>query len=275
MQKHIYNERDEIVPLSGGIMLLSNKNIKGEPIFCENERIKQRSLKIYTYLVCISHLKDSYSGTRIFQQREINLSAIKRLFKMDERTIKKYWEQLEMDGLIQFNGRYHENYDTTFAERWKVRNKNKESYYSIPCPTPYRKIPKETLKELNEELNVDELTLKIYLILLNYQEICILTGKNKKAFTYTDLRDILGYSSHHDTNKKLEAALLQLESLNLISIKTDKMLNKYGVSIPVFILEEVRFYIDYDIKDYEPSVESVIEDKIKEQIIEMCEGDEK
>ena len=53
-------------------MLLSNKNIKGEPIFCENERIKQRSLKIYTYLVCISHLKDSYSGTRIFQQREIN-----------------------------------------------------------------------------------------------------------------------------------------------------------------------------------------------------------
>ena len=63
----------------------------------------------------------------------------------------------------------------------------------------------------------------------------------------------------------------RLESWNLISIKTDRILNKYGVSIPVFILEEVRFYIDYNIKNYVPASESVIEKDIKEQIIEMCE----
>lgn len=253
-------------------MLITNKNVKGEPIFCENEQIKERSLKIYTYLVCLSHLKDTHSGVRIFQQRDVNLSAIKRLFKMDERTIKKYWELLEADGLIHFNGRYHEDYEKSFVERWKVRNKHKESYYEIPCPTPYRKIPRETLIELNEGKQVDELTLKVYMILLNYQEICILTSKTKKAFTYMDLRDILGYTTHNDINKKLENILNNLESWGLISIKTDKILNKYGVSIPVFILEEARFYIDYKIKNYEPASEAVIEEKIKKQIVEMCEG---
>lgn len=251
--------------------MITNKNIKGEPVFCENKHIKEKSLQIYTYLVCLSHLKDSYSGVRIFQQKDVVLSSIKKLFKMDERTIKKYWEKLEQDGLIHFNGRYREDYKSSFNERWKIRNKHKDSYYEIPCPTPYRKIPKETLIELNEEKHADELTLKVYLILLNYQEISILNNKKTKAFTYTDLRDILGYKLHNDINKKLEEILNRLESWNLISIKTDRILNKYGVSIPVFILEEVRFYIDYNIKNYAPASESVIEEDIKEQIIEMCE----
>jgi hypothetical protein len=68
---------------------------------------------------------------------------------MDERTIKRYWEMLELEGLIVYNGFFKEDLSLSFKERWKIRNKNKNVYYEIPTPPKFRKIPKETLIELN------------------------------------------------------------------------------------------------------------------------------
>jgi hypothetical protein len=68
---------------------------------------------------------------------------------MDERTIKKYWEMLELEDLIRYNNWKQEDKSLSFNERWKIRNKNKNVYYEIPTPPKFRKIPKETLVEIN------------------------------------------------------------------------------------------------------------------------------
>ena len=121
----------------------SNKNVKGRAIFSEPKQIKERSLKIYSYLVCKAYLRNAPNefgdNVRIFQQRDINLAEMKRIFHMDERTIKKCWEGLEDERLIKFtpHGWEEQLYDTTgreipFNDRWKVRRKHNETYYEIP-----------------------------------------------------------------------------------------------------------------------------------------------
>lgn len=156
-----------------------NKKVKGLAIFSEEEKIKERSLKLYTYFVCHANLRNkpgpSGDNVRIFQHRDINLQGIKRTLGFDPETTKKYLEYLERSNLIRFcpHNWKEETIDEDgkaidFKTRWKVRQKHKETYYEIPQPPLFRKVPKETLVELNEIFGVNELTMKIYIILMNY-----------------------------------------------------------------------------------------------------------
>lgn len=259
----------------------SNKNVKGRAVFSGPQQIKERSLKLYSYLVCRAYLRNAPTefgdNVRIFQQRDINLAEIKRIFHMDERTIKKCWEGLEDERLIKFtpHGWEEQLYDDngepiSFIERWKVRRKHGETYYEMPIKGSqlFRKIPKETLVELNEVYNINELTLKIYMSLVNYQEECILNNISFKKFTYLDLRALLGYSKQNNINRKMEHSLLALQSLGLIDIKTGNFINTNGLTIPCFVLQQANFYINYDIKDFKPGEEHAMEEDIISKIRE-------
>lgn len=252
----------------------SNKNIKGRAIISDEENIREKSLKLYTYLVCHSSLRnkpDQFGdNVRIFQQRDIVLSRIKKILKLDERTIKKYWAELESQKLIvYYPNSWRQQYikdkvfDLPFNEQWKLRNKHKECYYEIPIKQGqlFRKIPKETLIRLNEDYQVDELVLKVYITLINYQEDCIVKGYNSKKFTYQDLRDILGYKEAWSSNRVLEGALTTLSGFGLIDLETGEFVNSYGFKIPVFILKQANFYFDFKIMDFEPAPENVIEEE--------------
>lgn len=259
----------------------SNKNIKGRAIFSRDEDIRQKSLKLYMYLVSHANLRDAPSkyseNVRIFQQRNIVLSKIKNILNMDERTIKKYWEDLEMSGLIRFCPYgWKEDKNATFNERWKIRNKHKDTYYEIPVlpNMQFRKIPKQTIVELNEQYCVKELTLKVYMTLVNFQESCIYNGQTYKRFTYQDLRDMLGYVSESTLNKKLEGALNELSGLNLIEIEKGIFTNTYGLKIPVFVLNQVNFYIDFNIKNYKTGEENVVSEEQIEEVRGETQKDE-
>lgn len=87
-----------------------------------------------------------------------------------------------------------------------------------------------------------------------------------KKFTYQDLRDMLGYKLKADTDTRLELALNKLISLGLIDIEKGTFTNTYGVDIPVFVLNEVGFYIKYDIKNYKTGLENVVEQEQIERV---------
>lgn len=148
--------------------------ITGRAVFSDRDLVKDRELKLFCYLVCRANLRNKprkgHSEIRIFQQRDIVLSQIQRVLGFEPRTTKKYWEQLEEAGLIRFcpHG-WDEDMSMTFNQRWTIRNKHKDTYYEIPSNEfLYRKVPKETLVKLNEELKVPELFLKTYITLINY-----------------------------------------------------------------------------------------------------------
>lgn len=249
----------------------SNKDITGRAVFSDEENIREKSLKLYTYLVCHANLRNQPNAfgdnVRIFQQRDIVLSQIHKILGMEERTIKKYWEELESGGLIRFRPRdWREDPTLSFNERWKIRKKHKETYYEIPIygGQIFRKIPKLTLIKLNEEYQVEELFLKTYITLVNYQEDCIMNNLPYKKFTYQDLREILGYTSHSVTNRKFEDILNHMKALKLIEIEKGDFVNSFGTKIPVFILNQVNFYICHDMQDFDTADENVIKpDQIK------------
>lgn len=272
----------------------TNKNIKGRAIFSDQEDIKERSLKLYMYFVCIAYLRNKPDmfgdNVRIFQHKDIVLTEIKRVLKIkDDRTIKRYLDSLEERGLIKFrpngweekvnkewtdeNGNFHTE-RIPLVERWKMRNKHKNDYYEIPVKQGmlFRKIPKETIKKLNEEYCVDELTLKVYMTLVNYQESCILNGYSYKAFTYKDLRDILGYAVDNRIDKKFEDILIHLKALGLIEIEKGSRTNRYGIEIPVFVLTQANFYINFEMMDFEPANENAIEEEQIEEVKELNSG---
>lgn len=266
----------------------SNKNIKGRAIFSKQEDIKEKSLKLYMYLVNHANLRNEPNefgdNVRIFQQRDIVLTHIKKILNMDERTLKKYWEQLEESGLIKFTPRdWREKLidaagaPVPFNDRWKIRNKHKETYYEIPVKKGllYRKIPKQTIHTLNEEYCVSELVLKVYMTLVNFQEDCMVNGYKYKRFTYQDLRDMLGYVSDAKTNKKLEGALNELIGFGLIDLKQGEAINDYGLKIPVFVLNQVNFYVNFEIMDYQTAEENVVEPEQIKRVREITQQDEK
>ena len=70
----------------GGSIVIDNKSFKNT--FCDEKKLKKCSLRIYTCLVLLSNLKDNVSGERIFSHRDLNLSQMERILKMNRRTIK-------------------------------------------------------------------------------------------------------------------------------------------------------------------------------------------
>ena len=251
----------------------SNQKVSGRAIFSDKNQVKNRSLRIYTYLVCHSYLRNQPNvfgdNVRIFTQRDINMAQMSRILKMDHRTIKKYWNELENSALINFRPHgWKEDLDASFEERWKIRNKHKDTYYEIPAPPLFRKIPKETLVELVEIQQVKELTLKIYMTLINYQEDCIANHLTYKRFTYQDLQDILGYAQETAFDRKAEAAINQLDSLGLLDYELGECTNSRGVKIPVYVVNAVNFYINYKNKDFVTAAEPIISEEQTKRIKE-------
>lgn len=259
----------------------SNKKTKGLAIPSRDNTIRERSLKLYSYLICRANLRNEPNkfgdNVRIFQQKNLNLTEIKRILGFEERTTKKYLESLEEEGLIIFKPHdwkekvYTEQGDKVpFTERWKIRNKHKDTYYEIPVNNSqlFRKIPKETLVELNEICGVNELTMKIYIILVNLQEVCVYENINYKKFTYQDIRDILGYQGNSKTNQKIAASLQILKAFGLIDIEVGSYTNSKGAKIQCFVLNQANFYVSYDFKCLEIDDEAVIDQKIEKQIVE-------
>lgn len=236
------------------------------------EDLKGNSLKLYSYLICRAELRNPCNqyGTdnvRIFRQDDINLSQIKRIFKMDERTIKKCWQKLEDNHIIRFTPKdWCEDYELSFNERWKQRRRHPNTYYEIPISSAhlYRTIPQDTLQQLNEVYNVNELTLTLYIVMINFQEQSITNERNYYRFTYKDLCYLYGYQLETATNKKFEAALLTLQSLGLIEIQRTHYTNSWGARINCFVLKHVNFFIDYDINNYSTSEEFCIDKEDRE-----------
>ena len=249
-------------------MMKSNENVKGRAIFSSPAQVKKKSLKVYSYLTCIAHLRNAANkfgdNVRIFQQRDIVLSKMEKEIGMDRRTIKKAWAELEEAELIRFCPKdWKEDGALSFDNKWKIRNKHKDTYYEIPRPPLFRKIPKETLLELNEIHKVSELTMKIYITLANYQEDCIINGLSYKRFTYKDIQTILGYAQESAFNRKVEAAINQLAGLGLLSYSLGNYTDTNGHIIPVYILNSVNFYTNYKNKEFKTGDINVIQ---KEQI---------
>lgn len=263
----------------------SNRKTKGLAVPSRNEIIRERSLKLYTYLICRANLRNEPNkfgdNVRIFQQRNLNLSEIKRILGFEERTTKKYLEGLEQEGLVRFRPHDWEEQLFTetgeripFTERWKIRNKHKDTYYEIPINDSqlFRKIPKETLTELNEICGVNELTMKIYIILVNLQEVCIYEGINYKKFTYQDIRDMLNYQINSKTDQKIAASLQILKAFGLIDVEIGTYTNTRGAKIQCFVLNQANFYIDYNFKHFEIDDEPVMDEDMKQAVIDSAKA---
>ena len=127
-------------------------------------------MKLYSYLLCIAGKELNGTG-RLFQQKNLVLTEIKRCTGLDPKTIKLYLYELEMEGLIYFKGqekfkRIHEedflkekkNGEKVIdkvalrkakeAEAFSVwKQRDKKSYYHIPRPERYTPIPEITLEK--------------------------------------------------------------------------------------------------------------------------------
>lgn len=219
---------------------------KALPILSDEAAIKNNCLKLYSYLIYNSSLVDKKTGKRKFYQKDVNLSEIGRAIRLDTRTIKKYWERLEYDGLISFIGLT--DYEKTFSQNFSERRKQKNSFYTMKKPSRFRLIPKETIKNFQQEINISEIEMKIYIILANYQNACILNGRTSYQFGYADLIKILGLTNEKQNRIAVLKTLNWLEKLGLIKYETGLKKNgTFNQDIPFFLLKQVNFYINKEI----------------------------
>lgn len=250
-------------------MIDSNSLKNTKPIFCDEKKLKSNSLKVYTYLVLLSNLKDNISRDRIFKHKDLNLSRMEKILKMDRRTIQKSMFQLEENNLLLYNVRDNEYLELkTDKERWNYRKHHKDTYYVLHCPERFRRIPQETLKFLAADENISELTYKIYIALTNYQEIAILNKKEKKYFAPQDIRKMLGYEQHIDINKKISRSLKILKAYGLIDYDNCFYNNKYGKRIKAYVLFQANFYVNEVTEDSEVDEKAeIVEDEIIDEIV--------
>lgn len=170
------------------------------PMPKKEDDIKNNSMKLYSYLVCLSGLADYPENTRMFRQKNLILSQIKNSTGITDKTVKLYLYYLEEHGLIRYCGENKFNflnaneYNTSTeyrlaaikyaSEVWKSRKKEPNSVYHIPRPIPYTPVPEITLQRLNNDFKITELELSIYLFLCKYRDECVINSKNFKAITY-------------------------------------------------------------------------------------------
>lgn len=284
--------------------LVSNKHTPGAAIFSDEPHIRQQSTKVYIYLVCKSRSRNTVQEmgdtTRIFQQKDIVLTKMRKALEMDERTIKKYWRLLEEEGLIRFRPRWNNaedelkgvaeqtlkkgeitpftaltttEKDKIFNAQWKIRNKHKDTYYEIPRASFYRKIPEKTLTFLNETIGVSELVMKVYLTLINTQEEAYQKGKKYTRFTYADLCRTLDFTLHSATIKRLEAALVLLKKLGLITLELINEKDMQGGTRTFLCLKNVSFFLEDEIIGVDISNESVLSDETIARLKEALKED--
>lgn len=235
------------------------------PMPKSEKTIVNNPMKLYSYLLCLAGVAAYPEHTRIFRQKNVRLTEIKRVTGITDKTVKLYFYYLEQEGLIKYSGtkqfkkidkeeytddegKVSKNYRLDLlkhtAEVWKERNKEKDSIYYIPRINPYTPIPEETLEKLQEDFHVTELELKIYNLCCSYRDDCSYYGYPYKAITFEQLRDVLHYKLHADADAEIRRALVFLSGVGLISYQTSYYNNTKGAKIPCFKINEVNYYID-------------------------------
>lgn len=262
---------------------MTKQNIKGAAPMPRKEEDIKSSMKLYTYLVCISGLATYPENTRMFRHKNLILTHILKAIGITDKTAKGYLYQLEKRGLVIYNGEIKDSSLTddelksieekvkkksagaqeTEREKligallWKKRNqKEKDGVYYIPRPNIWTPVPEKTLQQLNEVFNCSEEEMKIYLLCCNYRDICSFEGKKFKNLTFEYVRDALGKKDNSSIlDQKIRRALIFLKGIGLIEYTEKLVCNAKGFSRPCFKLEEVYYYINYEIQTVQEDVE--------------------
>ena len=256
-------------------MILDKEYLKTyAPMIVDDEQIRKNSMKLYSYLLCISGLAFYPENTKIFQHKNLSLTKIKEATGITDKTAKLYLYHLERNGLVEYQGRIRQPYidisDFTITKdngqqeidkkaykkaveqaafsTWKHRNsEEKDEYYRIPRPVPYTPIPEQTLEKLNQVFEITETEMKLYVICCRYRDLCCKDNSNFQNLTFESIRKILNLQQNSKTNSNLRRALLFLKSLGLIDFTESILRNDRGAIIPCFKLTEVYYYISYKI----------------------------
>lgn len=249
--------------------MIKQKIAQAAPMPSKDEDIRNNSMKLLSYLNTIAGLANYPSYTRMFRQKNLVLTKIYEATGITDKTVKLYLYYLEQNNMIEYRGldnsdraaqfdfykikeqdyssssEYRKALQKYTYEVWNIRNRkeNKNGVYHIIKPSPYTQVPEVTLAKLNEDYQITELELDIYLFLCKYRDNCINNNLKYKCMTYEDFRDILGLVSHANTNKTIFNALCFLGQLNLIKFTMGSYINKKNAKIPLFKIEEVNYYI--------------------------------
>lgn len=82
---------------------------------------------------------------------------------------------------------------------------------------------------------------------------------------------LLGYSKQDKINNKILESLNRLKSLGLIDISKGNFTNTYGVVVPVFVLNQANFYVNFELMDFETPEEQTISKEQMERLIKEYE----
>ncbi len=246
------------------------KGIPGEnlPVVSDNEQVQKNSMRLYIYLINLSHFCGK-NKPREFSQRDFTVNNIHEALGMHQSTIKKYWKILEDNGLIKYEGsqvfsQNQKDWDKYFTER----KKNKAGFYTIPKREPYRIIPRETINKMQNQLEVSEIELKLYLLLANMQEHFCFMGTTDRSFTLADLRELLKMSKQVKNNKEIYLALLWLKEIGAIDFSYKEENCNTGDNFKVFTLNNVAYYLKSSIvKEILENRKERINKELKDSII--------
>lgn len=216
------------------------------PVITTDTKIRKNSMRLYTYLVCLSRFTKPNEPRKFFQS-DFTLNQIKKDLNMNYNTIKKYWKVLEETGLVRYHGRDRQEGDFFFwDETFMERKKYPLGYYELKKEkSRYRIIPRETLDKIRKEFAVNEMELKLYLFLANLQEQYLYLGYEEAKFTISEARQLMGFKNDAKVNKRIYLSLIWLMKLNLVKakIKTKKIEN-FNEEMTYFVIEKVNYYTD-------------------------------
>lgn len=245
---------------------------KGAPMPKKEEDIVKNSMKLYSYLVCIAGLAAYPEHTRMFRQKDLMFTKIKKATGITNDTIKLYLYYLEENKMIEYRGNYRFNFVPSIDEKGnklpvvEYRNarmeeakrvyelrykKEKDGVYLIPRPTPFIPIPEQTLEKLNNFFECSELELKLYLFCCSYHNDCEWKNSSYKYISFEMIRDGMKVKDSSSTaNHQIRCALCFLKAIGLIDFSEGAAINRKNARIPSFKLKNVRYYIDYKIEDF-------------------------
>lgn len=259
------------------------------PMPKNEEKVIKNSMKLYSYLVCLSGLATYPENTRMFRQKNLILTKIKEMIGLDPETTKLYLFYLEQNNLIEYRGDYHfdltimpQEYNSTKEYRaaacsnakavWKERNKKeKEGVYYISRPNPYTPVPEITLQRLNEDFSATELELKLYLICCAYRDNCVKMNQKYKLMRLQDFRDVLGKTLTNRNDNEIKKALIFLRGIGLIDFVEKKGVNSKGAMVVAFKITDVNYYITCNFNQQLTEEDEFIDAETLERIKEGLE----
>lgn len=271
------------------------------PMTAIPDNVKNNSMKLYSYLLCIAGLARYPENTRMFRQKNLNLTEIQRCIGIMPKTTKLYLYDLEVNKMISYEGYNGDIGDYEFVSKrdyteikklpdgttkevfhkveyrkakekaaFKMWNsRNKEGVYYIKKPMPYTPIPEITLSKLNSIFQLDEIEMKVYIYCCIYRDVAVERNNGYfKTLTYEALRSSLGYSLTNKTcpDSKIRRSLYLLRGLGLIELEDGFIVNQKKYKVPCFKLTEVYYYVSYNSKNFEEGGVNEDEIAIKEKL---------